>query len=136
MSKPNEPAKGGFIQRIRFEDKIMEQIGTLLSDLSYGDTKSANNSFESLECMLYGIPKIDLKDYDLQIKIIKDEFQLIYDKKMIEYKEECKGAQVPDVIDIPSKQLPIDSIRGKTKIILKTFAENGITLTSKNLTHM
>jgi len=129
-------SQGGFMQRPRYEDEIMKQIGVVLYWLSSGDRVNATNSYNALVTMLYGIPKIDLKDFQTDIKRIDKQFEEEYDKKYLLYLQDCEKSICPDVIEPPSDEMPLELIMLKNQEILKTLGDNGLTLTSKNLTHM
>ena len=129
-------SQGGFMQRPRYEDEIMKQIGVVLYWLSAGDRVNATNSYNALVTMLYGIPKIDLKDFQDDIKRIDKQFEAEYNKKYDLYLAECARSICPDVIEPPTKDMPLELIMLKNQEILKTLGNNGLTLTSKNLTHM
>lgn len=129
-------SQGGFMQRPRYEDEIMKQIGVVLYWLSAGDLVNSTNSYNALVTMLYGIPKIDLKDFQDTIKKIDKEFMTEYDKKYVVYLETRAGSICPDVVEPPNKNMPLKLIMRKNQEILKTLGINGLTLTSKNLTHM
>ncbi len=128
--------RGGFIQRIRFEDKVLELIATCNTAFAEGDRKIFDNAVSALHSSLYAIPDVQgLDDLEDEIELIEQSLKKTYDEKMILYKEECAKAQCPDVITKPKLIMRLTHIDAKYREILRTLGKNNITLTSKNVVH-
>ena len=127
----------GFIQRIKFEDKVLEQIGRCNDVFGEGDRRIIDNSVGALENLLYAIPDPKgMENYKDELELLEQTYKKRYETKMVDYRKRCSVAQCPDVINKPSKKIPLDILGLKYREILNILAVNGLTLTSKNLTHL
>lgn len=124
----------GFIQRIKFEDKVLEQIGKCNEAFNEGDRRFIDNSVASLENLLYAIPDPKgMESFKDELELLETVYKKRYETKMVDYRKKCDISQCPDVITKPSKKIPLDILGLKYREILNVLAVNGLTLTSKNL---
>ncbi len=127
----------GFLQRVRFEDKILDVIGKCNDAFGTGNIKYQKNIVADLHSLLYAIPEVDgLPGLEDEIKKIDNEVKKILDDKMIIYEKQCKAAMVPDVIEKPVLNYETEHIDKKYREILKIYAMNKLTIISKNITHL
>lgn len=127
----------GFIQRIRFEDKVLEMIAKCNEAFAVGDRKFQDSCVSALHSLLYAIPEVKgLTDLEDEIVLLETKAKKDYDEKMIVYNKKCKAAMCPDVIDKPVLKFNTNLIDLKYREILNCLAKNGLTLTSKNITHL